>query len=83
MSMLEALERNVLREEALFYHRGCSWWILLQCWGTLRFSDHRGLSPDEHVNVGSRAPRPLAQKSELGSSALSRFSTGLPSAGSS
>ena len=21
------------------------WWILAQCWGTLRFSDHRGLRP--------------------------------------
>ena len=36
---------NVLREGALFYHRVYSWWILLQCWGTLRFSDHRGLRP--------------------------------------
>ena len=21
------------------------WWVLLQCWGTMTFSDHRGLSP--------------------------------------
>ena len=23
----------------------CGWWVLLQSWGTMRFSDHRGLSP--------------------------------------
>ena len=55
VALVEALERNVLREDALFYHRVYSWWILLQCWGTLRFSDHRGLSPDEHFAVEGNA----------------------------
>ena len=41
-TLVEALEKNVVREDGLFYHRVYSWWILLQCWGTLRL----GLSPD-------------------------------------
>ena len=52
---MEALEKNVVREDGLFYHRLHSWWILLQCWGTLRFSDHRGLSPHEHFSVEGNA----------------------------
>ena len=27
------------------YMRMYGWWVLLQSWGTIRFSDHRGLSP--------------------------------------
>ena len=27
------------------YMRMYGWWVLLQSWGTMRFSDHRGLSP--------------------------------------
>ena len=31
------------------YLRVYSWWMLLQNWATLRFSDHRGLNPSEVV----------------------------------
>ena len=41
----------MLREEAVFYHRVYSWWILLHCWGALRFSDHTGLGRDERFTV--------------------------------
>ena len=44
---LESLETLVLEEGAAFYLRVYSWWVLLQCWDTLRFADHRGLSPGD------------------------------------
>ena len=31
-----------------------SWWVLLQCWGTLRFSEHSGLAPGENFKVSTR-----------------------------
>ena len=72
--LVEALERNVVREEALFYHRVYSWWILLQCWGTLRFSDHRGLSPDEHFLVeGNVLTARLTRSKTIGTACVSRF----------
>ena len=40
---LEALERLVMNSGAAPCFRVFSWWVLLQNWGTLRFSDHRGL----------------------------------------
>ena len=43
--VLAALEGVVSDHSAVLYHRIYSWWILVQCWGTLRFSDHRGLRP--------------------------------------
>ena len=42
---LAALEDVVSDPSAVLYYRMYSWWILVQCWGTLRFSDHRGLRP--------------------------------------
>ena len=67
-TLVEALEKNVVREDGLFYHRVCSWWILLQCLGTLRFSDHRGPSPDEHFTVeGNALTARLTRSKTIGS----------------
>ena len=43
--VLAALEDAVSDPSAVLYYRIYSWWILVQCWGTLRFSDHRGFRP--------------------------------------
>ena len=46
-TMLAALEQSVAQLSAQPYLRLFSWWVLLQNWGTLRFSDHRGSPPSE------------------------------------
>ena len=45
VSMLPALETVVMDGQTPPYLRLYSWWMILQCWCTLRFSDHRGVSP--------------------------------------
>ena len=42
VSVLEAIETLVANTEVPPYLRVYGWWVLLQNWGTLRFSDHRG-----------------------------------------
>ena len=44
-AVLAALEDVVSDPSAFLNCSIYSWWILVQCWGTLRFSDHRGLRP--------------------------------------
>ena len=34
-----------------------AWWILLQSWGTMRFSDHRGLKPSDVQVTGNQRPQ--------------------------
>ena len=46
-TMLAALEEITMKVDEAVYHRVYSWWILVQTWCTLRFSDHRGASPQE------------------------------------
>ena len=41
------LEQLVMNETSPIYLHVCSWWMLVQNWATLRFSDHRGLNPSE------------------------------------
>ena len=43
--LLAALEEAVCDSATTLYCRIYGWSVLVQCWGTLRFSDHRGLSP--------------------------------------
>ena len=45
ISMIAALEKVVVDSGAYSYFRVFAWWLLLQNWGTLRFSDHRGIIP--------------------------------------
>ena len=43
--MFKALEKVVTDPRILPFLRVYAWWMLMQNWGTLRFSDHRGISP--------------------------------------
>ena len=54
-AVLESLESLVVNENAVFYLRLYSWWIVVQSWGTLRFADHRGLSLSEGFDVKGNA----------------------------
>ena len=55
MAVLESLEELVLSESATFFLRVYAWWLLLQCWRTLRFADHRGLNPGRDFEVRGNA----------------------------
>ena len=57
ISMLAALEELTINDKALPHHRVCAWWILLQSWVTMRFSDHRGLKPSDIHVVGQHDVR--------------------------
>ena len=46
-ALLAAVEDLVLNESVPCYFRIFGWWILVQAWGMLRFSDHRGISPSQ------------------------------------
>ena len=46
-TMVAGLEENVMDPRASVYSRIYAWWVLVQTWCTLRFSDHRGISPQE------------------------------------
>ena len=45
LCMLASLENMVVTVNAAPYLRLYTWWICLQHWGTLPFSDHRGINP--------------------------------------
>ena len=45
VSIIMALERYVTDTAQPAYLRVYAWWLNLQCWCTLRFSDHRGIKP--------------------------------------
>ena len=47
ISMLKSLEACVSDTKSLPFIRIYSWWVLLHNWCTLRFSDHRGLRPQD------------------------------------
>ena len=44
-AMLVALEHLVVCAQTPRYYRVFSWWLLIQNWATLGFSDHRGILP--------------------------------------
>ena len=43
--LLAAFEETVLAGDKPLFLRVLSWWLLVQCWGTMRFDDHRVLLP--------------------------------------
>ena len=43
VAMLPALKTLVMDGQTKLYLRLYSWWTILQCWCTQRFSDHRGI----------------------------------------
>lgn len=53
VSMIPALETLVIDAQTPMYLRLYSWWMFLQCWCTLRFSDHRGINPTSVVSGSS------------------------------
>ena len=66
--MVQALEDTVIDVTVRFYFRVYAWWLLLQCWATLRFSDHRGLVPDEKFEVkGNSLTTRLLRSKTIGS----------------
>ena len=63
MSMLAALEELAVDDKSLPYYRVYAWWILLQSWGMMRFSDHRGLKPsDVQVTGNTMSAKPTRSK---------------------
>ena len=66
--MVQALDDMVVGGAVRFYFRVSVWWLLQQCWGTLRFSDHRGLVPDEKFDVkGNSLSTRLTRSKTIGS----------------
>ena len=51
--MLCSLEGSVMDVQAAPYVRVFSWWLSLQNWCTMHFSDHRGIVPKSRVVTGS------------------------------
>ena len=47
--LLAAFEDNVISADVPVFWRELSWWLLLQSLATLRFDDHRGITPTEMV----------------------------------
>ena len=48
------------------YYGVHSWWILIQTWGTLRFSDHRGLKPTDITVKGNSLAARLTRSKTTG-----------------
>ena len=44
-SVLSKMEETVVNTSATTYNRVFARWILVQCWGTVRFDDDRGMKP--------------------------------------
>ena len=66
VEILAAMEVFVMDQSKPKYLRIFGWWVLLQNWGTLRFSDHRGLLP-EQISVSDRGFLAVLAESRLGS----------------
>ena len=63
VAILSALEGLVVDTQAAMYLRTFAWWLLLQNWATLRFSDHRGIEPNT-VTVRAGSWRALLTRSK-------------------
>ena len=66
MSMLAALEELTVDDKSLPYYRVYAWWILLQSWGAMRFSDHRGLKPSDVQVTGNTMSAKLTRSKTTG-----------------
>ena len=64
--LLEALERLVANSVAAPFLRVFAWWVLLQNWATLRFPDHRGLSPSDISVPGRKLNGKLSRSKTIG-----------------
>ena len=63
LSSIEVLEVEVL---TLPYLRVFAWWLLVQSWTTLRFSDHRGISPNSVKNLTDCLSSRLTRSKTMG-----------------
>ena len=61
-----ALERFILNLAQTTYLRVYAWWVCIQCWCTLRFSDHRGVKPSSVRVKGSALLALLTWSKTLG-----------------
>ena len=66
ITMLAALELQIADPLAPPYIRVYSWWVCLQHWGTLRFSDHRGIAPSSVKVVDNEFTAQLTHSKTLG-----------------
>ena len=67
VSVLAALEPVVVDQDTPQYLRVFAWWLLLQAWATLRFSDHRGIRPENVELQNNRLVATLTRSKTLGS----------------
>ena len=65
-SMIAALEDLTVNATTLPYYRVYAWWILVQSWGTMRFSDHRGLKPSDVQVTGNTMAAKLTRSKTTG-----------------
>ena len=72
--ILEGLEFTVMDQTSVFHLRVYAWWVLLQCWATLRFSDHRGLNPGRDFLVeGNKLVAKLTRSKTIGEDKKLRY----------
>ena len=65
--LLAEIETLVVDPSKQTYLRIIGWWVLLQSWGTLRFSDHRGLLPKQITVDDTGFTGVLSRSKTLGS----------------
>ena len=65
--LLAEIETLVVDPSKQTYLRIIGWWVLLQSWGTLRFSDHRGLLPKQITVDNTGFTGVLSRSKTLGS----------------
>ena len=66
LCMLAPLENMVVAVNAAPYLRLYAWWICLQHWRTLRFSEHRGINPSSILFSGMDFVATLSHSKTLG-----------------
>ena len=73
--LLAAFEDTVLSADKPVFVRVLSWWLLVQSWGTLRFDDHRGLSPRDFIVSATGLQARLTRSKVSGSDKHLNFRT--------
>ena len=66
VSILIALEKFIMKPDHTAYLRIYALWMLVQCWCSLRFSDHRGIRPSFVSIMGSSLTAQLTWSKTLG-----------------
>ena len=66
VTMLRALENVVTDAGLLPFVRVYAWWVLIQNWGTFRFSDHRCIDPSSVVITSAGFSAVLSRSKTIG-----------------